>query len=618
MEVAYQEPNVLQGPWDGAQQPQGPQSEAFSLTKKKQMFKESEDAHESARLLAFRDEDFYHNFDDDQWSKEEKALLDERGQPLYTHNRCKKKIGALKGMEQRSRTDPKTLARKPNMDGMAEVAEDVLHAVDDKTGFDKKASRSFVDLTVSGIEAVEVVAMSKDIEVDKIRFDEFFYDPRSQEEDFSDAMYIGYAKWFDLEVAQKKYPEKAGELTETISSSQVATEYEDKPTGLWTSRHAGRKRVRIVVMYYKDAGEIWRLAHFAGNADLYDEVSPWINDKDEPICGIVAQARYKDRENRCYGELRDIIGPQRELNHYRAKMWHYANNRRTWGNEGAFKDVEDAKTEMAKVDGHLTVNPGMTQGEDWGFIESAEDVGIFGSLLSMAENEIGVQSPNEALVGRQASSQSGRAGEVQRDAGMTEEHDVFDQHRQFKENVYKQMFWRARQFWREPDYLRVTEQKNGKDVTRWVSINQPVMNQFGQQVGIQNNMAQLDVDILVKSMPEVASLEHEQHEQLSQALPTLIQAPPAWAKIWLRSSQLRDKDELEQMLDQQMQPPPDPMQQQAAQLELRDKAAETDKTVAETEKIRSETRMRPVEVQQQRDIEAAKLVASMRGPQQPQ
>lgn len=614
MEVAYQEQaNVVQGPW----QQQGPESEAFTLIKKKQMFQEAEDALETPRLLAFRDEDFYHNFDDDQWSREEKALLSERGQPLYTHNRCKKKIKTLKGMEQRGRTDPKTFPRKPNMDGMAEVATDVLHALDDKTKFDATASRTFVDLTVPGIEVAEVIANGKEVEIDEVYYDEFFYDPRSKKLDFSDAQYMGYAKWFDLEVAQRKYPDKAADLTETVSSSQVATEYEDRPTGLWTSRHAGRKRVRIVVMYYRDTGGIWRLAHFAGNADLYDEVSPWLDDKDKPICGIVAQACYKDRENRCYGELRDIIGPQRELNHYRAKMWHHANNRRTWGNDGAFSDIEDTKTEMAKVDGHVKVNPGMEKDRDWGFIESAEDVQIFSALLSMAENEIGVQSPNEALIGRQASSQSGRAGEVQRDAGMTEEHDVFDLHRQFKENIYRHMFWRARQFWREPDYLRIVEEENGEDVTRFVQINQPVANMFGQQVGVRNNMAELDVDIVVKSMPEVAMLQDEQYSRLIDAAPVLATAPPWLTKLLIRASQLRDKGELEQMIDQQMQPPPNPMQQQAVALEMRDKAAETDKTIAETEKIRSETRLKPAEMQQNERFEAAKLAASMQRPQQP-
>ena len=371
-------------------------------------------------------------------------------------------------------------------------------------------------------------------------------------------------------------------------------------------------------MYYKDAGGIWRLAHFAGNADLYDEISPWQDDKNEPVCGIVAQACYKDRENRCYGELRDIIGPQRELNHYRAKMWHYANNRRTWGNDGAFKDVEDTKTEMAKVDGHVSVNPGMKIGEDWGFIESAEDVSIFSSLLGMAENEIGVQSPNEALIGRQAASQSGRAGEVQRDAGMTEEHDVFDLHRQWKENVYRHLFWRARQFWREPDYLRIVEEENGADVTRFVAINEPVMDPFGQQVGTRNNMAELDVDIVVKAMPEVAMLQQEQYSRLVDAAPVLASAPPWLTKILLRASDLRDKKELEQLVDQMQQPPPpDPVQQQAVALEMRDKAAETDKTIAETQNIRSETQLKPAELQQQRDIEAAKLAASMQRPQQP-
>ena len=197
-------PNIVQGPWQqdvgsfGQPQQAAPpqvESEALSLTKKKQMFQESEDALQDARILAFRDEDFYHNFNDNQWSKDEKATLEERGQPIYTHNRCKRKVKTLKGIEQRSRTDPKAFPRKPQGEGMAEVATDVLNAIDDKTKFDAKASRQFADMTITGIEAVEVIWDSEEneIKVDKIRYDELFYDPRSKEEDFEDARYIGYA-----------------------------------------------------------------------------------------------------------------------------------------------------------------------------------------------------------------------------------------------------------------------------------------------------------------------------------------------------------------------------------------------------------------------------------------
>ncbi|MEL7452314.1 MAG: hypothetical protein AAGJ50_02955, partial [Pseudomonadota bacterium] len=550
-----------------------PESQPLGLMQKRRMFEEAEDALQDARRLAFRDEDFFHNFDDDQWSEYEKAKLEERGQPLYTHNRCKKKINTLKGMEQRSRTDPRAYPRKPDMEAMADVATEVLNAVDDKTGFDAKASRMFADLTISGIEAVEVPwdQDADQVVTDKIRYDELFYDPRSREEDFSDARYIGYAKWWDIEEARLKYPDRAEDLVPSQDASNTDTEYEDRPTALWTSRHSGRQRIRIIVMYYRANDGIWRLSHFTGYADLFDQVSPWLDDKDKPICGIVAQACYKDRENRCYGVLRDLIGPQKELNHYRSKMWHHANNRRTWGSDGAFADIGEAKREMAKVDGHVRVNPGFKIGEDWGFVESAEDVQIFSVLLQQAEAEIGIQSPNEALVGRQGSSQSGRAGEVQRDAGMTEEHDVFDLHRQFKETVYKHMFWRARQFWSEPDYLRVT---NEEDAVQFIALNEPIVGPFGDVQGVRNQVAQMDVDIVVKSMPEVATLQAEQYAKLVDALPMLVQAPPAWAKVILRASQLSDKRELEQLLDQASQPQqPNPAEQAALQIELQDKEA---------------------------------------------
>ena len=201
---------------------------------------------------------------------------------------------------------------------------------------------------------------------------------------------------------------------------------------------------------------------------------------------------------------------------------------------------------------------------------------------------------------------------------MTEEHDVFDLHRQWKENVYRHLFWRARQFWREPDYLRIVEEENGADVTRFVAINEPVMDPFGQQVGTRNNMAELDVDIVVKAMPEVAMLQQEQYSRLVDAAPVLASAPPLRTKILLRAAELREMIELEHLVDQMQQPPPpDPVQQQAVALEMRDKAAETDKTIAETQNIRSETQLKPAELQQQRDIEAAKLAASMQRPQQP-
>ena len=87
--------------------------DGLPLSDLKDFFREAEDALEKERDLAARDERFYHNFDDDQWTEAEKRELSFRGQPTYTHNAVKKQVNTLRGVEQRSRTDPKALPRRP-------------------------------------------------------------------------------------------------------------------------------------------------------------------------------------------------------------------------------------------------------------------------------------------------------------------------------------------------------------------------------------------------------------------------------------------------------------------------------------------------------------------------
>src|SRR3982751_2698407 len=58
-------------------------------------FEESESATQRARELSERDRDYHDNFDDDQWSEKEKAMLRRRGQPVITSNYIKRKVATL-------------------------------------------------------------------------------------------------------------------------------------------------------------------------------------------------------------------------------------------------------------------------------------------------------------------------------------------------------------------------------------------------------------------------------------------------------------------------------------------------------------------------------------------
>jgi len=175
--------------------------------KHRSKFRQSESHHRDMRILAFRDEDYYHNFDNDQWSEAEKKALANRGQPLITHNEVKRKVNFLLGMEQRGRTDPKAFPRKADAHGdMAKVATDVLVYLDDKTRLDKVFSGLSKNLIIHGIEAAEIISENGENKTVKLPYEEFFFDPMSKEDDFSDANYMGYARWFDSEDAKRTYP----------------------------------------------------------------------------------------------------------------------------------------------------------------------------------------------------------------------------------------------------------------------------------------------------------------------------------------------------------------------------------------------------------------------------
>lgn len=570
------------------------QEGGFTIERKKRMFEDAEDAHCKMRELAFRDEDFYHNFDDDQWTTKEKVKLADRGQPTYTHNRIKRKVNFLMGMEQRGRTDPKALPRKPRMEMMAEVATDVLVAIDDMTKFDQTATEGFFGLLVHGLIACEDRwdEAEGEIATDDIAYEDFFGDPHSKKHDYSDARYLGYTKWMDLEDAKALYTteEQQEYLQAAIDKERISfAGYDDRPYQLWASHSDNRKRVRIITMYYRDAKNSWRLSHFCGSGDLYDVPSPWLCAKGRPDCGITAERLYIDRENRAYGVVRDMIGPQKEDNHYRAKIWHHANDRRFYYSDGAFGDADRdgnsaiaaAKRELAKVDGAVRVNAGMRQGEDWGFLPSGDQVSMLTNLLQGADQELNRQGPNSGLQGRGASTQSGRSRMVQQEAGMIEENNVFDRLTEWKRRSFVRKFNLARQFWRDEMFIRVTDEETGP---RFVGLNERVMTPQGF-VAVKNDMSKLDVDIILDEMPDVATIQQEQFETISNLLGSGV--PPQYLAALIKTSSLRDKDKLiESIMGPQE---PDPMAAQAAALEMTQKEANVRKTHAETDKIAAET-----------------------------
>ncbi len=532
------------------------------------MYRDSQDQLSDARQLAFRDREFTDNFCDSQWTDDEKRVMQKRGQPVVTSNRIKRKVNFLRGMEQRTRTDPKAFPRRPEMEEYASIASDVLDFIETNTRFDRKASRAFEDLAVEGIEAVEITWNGREIEVHSISYDRFFYDPHSELDDFSDANYLGYVEWFDLFDAINLFEDFEGSEEALRGSLELSRGrddgYEDKPYVKFGD--PSRNRVMVIMVYYRSEEDgQWQQAIFTGGGVIIDQESPYVSDNDDPESGIVAQSLYVSRDNERFGVVRDMIPLQREINMRRSLALHLLKNKRLWqAHKGVFQNPAKAREQMARADGILEANGAFQQ--EWGFLESVSEIQGNLELMQEAKAELDLQGPNAGLQGRGVERQSGKAILAQQESGLTEENQLFDSHNDWKLRCYRTMWNRARQFWTQERTLRITDRDPASAGFRFVTVNttrpQPITGPLGTQIGEveSNTLKDMDMDITMQLTPDFLSQQHETFEMMAELAgrggditPTalLLMAPHFHNKDKVMEQMQRDKEQQFKLLEAQ-------------------------------------------------------------------
>lgn len=546
----------------------------LDIRKLQQSVRNAADLTDEAREQSERDRDYT---DGHQWTAEEIAILQRRKQPIVTINRIRRKVDAMIGLEQRMRADPKAYPRNPNDQEVADVSTKALVYVDDDTRFDAKRSDAFENLVVEGYGGVEVVVEEIrgkfEVVINRLRWEEIFFDPHSREKDFSDAAFIGTQKWLSIDAAVELLaPAWQGEEEDLIALLETSLSgdgsggdtYEDRPWEAGGFRWADRrqKRVRVANMYYRNRGK-WYLAIFCGSPEaIYHEESPYLDEDGNTACPIELMTAYIDRENRRYGVVRSMISQQDEINKRRSKLLHQLNSRQTFGIKGALDSVADMKRELDNPDGHVEINveafmDAMQAGvKPFDFVPNNDQVSGQFSLLQESKAEIDMLGPNPSLIGQTEGAASGRAIMAQQQAGMAELAPLYDSLRDWNLRVYRAVWARIKQFWTDERWVRVTDQYGQNE---WLGINVPVGYvqvidmQTGQPVmqpQFENIPAEMDVDILIEDAPDHVTLQQEQFEQLTTMAQNGIPIPP---EMIIEASQLRNKTELLEMLQMQRQ-----------------------------------------------------------------
>ncbi len=540
-----------------------------------------------ARERAERDRDYY---DNKQLTDEEVSELKKRGQPPVVINRIKRKIDYLTGLEKQQRTDPRAYPRTPNHEDAAEAATDALRYVAENVELDTVRAQVWKNSLIEGIGAVQIGVEQKydgqtEISADLVPFDRFFADPHSSNPDFSDAKYLGMVIWQDVDDVVAKYGEEyADQLTAMIGNEDVGDTYDDKPRyTLWTDRT--RNRVRVVQMWH-DTPQGWYFCEFIDSMNLASGISPYVDEHGRPEHPFVCISAYVDRENNRYGVVREMIDPQDEINKRRSKALHLLTMRQVQAEKGAVDDVSEAKRQLSRPNGYIETNPGFA----FNVLNTTDLAMGQTTLLQEAKSEIDMMGPNPSLSGKESRAQSGRAIQAQQQGGMIELGDLLDSLRQWDRRVYRMIWRRIKQFWNEQRWIRVTDDEGA---AQFVGMNVPMMDPFGRVVGVQNPVAQMDVDIIIDDAPDTVSLQGETFEQFMQILPVLAQMPPQFATMAVEMApNLRNKQKILDALqggdDPQAQAMQQMMQQQAAQLEMAGKQSDIENTQADTAKKRAD------------------------------
>lgn len=578
--------------------------EAPTLESYKRLFTEARDLTASAREMGRKSRRYY----DGKLDEQLRRLLKRRKMPDFTINRVRPGVEGIIGVVEKGKADPQALPRTPEDEDSADAATDGLRYVCDVNRWQRMKTQAFRNVLIEGSAAILTeVDDQREVRFRRVRWEEYFYDPYARELDLADKSYDGIAKWQYVDEVGGAYPEHREALANTVANGDTGDHtWSDRPDDNASQWVDSKRRRLLVVEMYRRVGGVWWKCVFVGDLKLEEGVSPYADDKGQPCNPIEGLSAYIDDENNRYGHVVDLIGPQDEINTYRRKAAHRATFRQLQESDpvAAYADKEEARREAAKPDGVL---PSGYQ------VVPDDKFSMDMTLLQEAKAEIERVGPNPALLARGDAS-SGRQDLIRQQAGLTELAHLFGGLDDLEQRVMQQAWNRIRQYWNQPKWLRVRDEESPKGV-RFLQVNEPVwgppapvidpttgfpaidpvtrqIQMAPQFMGYRNDLAKMNVDIIVDSTPDTANVQQEQYNQLVELAKVGGLGPPEVAgPILLEASSLPKKRQIKEKLEaalSQRQQQPTPEQQEAARLALAKEAAGVDKDTAQAENYRAQ------------------------------
>lgn len=550
---------------------------------------------------------YYHGA---QWTDAQIKILKKRKQPISTVNRIGRKIDGVVGLLERLRQDPKAFPRTPKQDQGADIATAVIRYALDEQEWKPKSAEIARDGAIEGIGGLEVNLVQgdsqdpndRDIELDIVEPESFFYDPRSKRADFSDARYMGISKWMDLELAKEMFPDKADEIDQSIETGSDLSTNPDNENKWFNS---DCKHIRLVDCWYKHKGE-WCYSIFTGSAVLMEGKSYLMDEKNKTECKYIMYSGSVDHDGDRYGFVRNMKSSQDSINFKEAKLNHILASRRLIMSNAAVKDVENARKEWARTDGVIIVNPGgEVKADDQSF-----DFAGWSKLLTESKQEIEGFGPNPQLLGQGSEQQSGRAISLLQQAGIAELGPYIQGFKGWKVRVYRAVLNAIQRHWTAERYIRVTDDEG---LAQFIQINGLQVDPATGHPNIVNAIGSLDVDVIIDEGPDSINMMADTYDALIAMASSGANVPPQVLIELSPGIDGRTKKKLLGYIEQAQQPGP---AQQIAMAGEQAKVKETESkamlNVAKAQQASAPVQGKPQSFELPPELQVADSIASTR------
>lgn len=463
-------------------------------------------------------------FDHIQYSEEELAKLERRGQVPIVYNLVQTTVNWVTGTQRRSPMDYKILPRRKEGTAAAEMKTDVLKHVADTNRTEYEVSRAFAAAVKAGLGWLES-GQGLPHEGTKVfeRAENWRYmlwDSTAMRYDLNDARYEFRAKWLDADVAAAMWSGRQGLVRQSVngtilgmygaddigdeSMDSLEANHMDVMAGRshrgWS--HYTRERVRVIEAWFRrpvQKAPFMRGGQFHG--ELFDRYSQGhmaeLNSGRATITAQPAEVMFvalmtergllylgrspfrhnrypftpvwgyrRERDGMPYGLIRGIRDIQRSFNRQKAKALHHLSATRTMVEKGAVDDLDELADEVGRPDAQIVFNKGFTppKVED-GRVLAAAHLDMASQDAALLQATGGVTDEN---MGRKTNATSGIAIERRQDQGALATSHFFDNLRHSRLIHGEKTLVLTEQFYDEEDVIRITDSR-GKP--KWLTID---------------------------------------------------------------------------------------------------------------------------------------------------